>query len=100
MGATGPNCAPAVGRPYSREIPNRVTDRSRVRLEEAMLSNILVPFDGSELAERAFPYATALARAGGARLILLHARTAAGGGIRTVAELAPAADRLRDSGVT
>lgn len=65
-----------------------------------MLNNILVPFDGSELAERAFPYATALARAGGARLILLHARTAAGGAIRTVADLAPAADRLRDSGVT
>ena len=65
-----------------------------------MLSTILVPFDGSALAERAFPCATALARAGGARLILLHATTAAGAAVRTVADLAAATDTLRDCGVT
>jgi nucleotide-binding universal stress UspA family protein len=65
-----------------------------------MLSNILLPFDGSALAERAFPYATALARAGAARLILLHVRTAARAAIRTVADLETAAETLRDSGVT
>ena len=65
-----------------------------------MLSTILVPFDGSARAERAFPHAIALARAGGAQVILLHVRTAAGGVVRTVADLTVAADALRDSGVT
>src|ERR1041384_3300734 len=65
-----------------------------------MLSNILVPFDGSALAERAFSYATALARAGGARLTLLHVRTAAESAIWTVADLEAAADTLRDGGIT
>jgi nucleotide-binding universal stress UspA family protein len=69
-------------------------------LEEIMLNTILIPFDGSVLAERAFPYATALARAGGARLILLHVRSGSGGAIRTVADLETVADTLRDSGVT
>jgi nucleotide-binding universal stress UspA family protein len=40
---------------------------------------ILVPLDGSTLAERALPYATAVARAAGARLVL--ARTAAAGAV-------------------
>jgi nucleotide-binding universal stress UspA family protein len=64
-----------------------------------MLRNILVPFDDSALAERAFASATALARAGGARLILLYVRTAPDGVVRTVADLEGAADRLRDGGV-
>lgn len=38
-----------------------------------MLENILVPLDGSPLADRALPYAAALARASGGRLILLQA---------------------------
>jgi nucleotide-binding universal stress UspA family protein len=57
-----------------------------------MLSTIVVPFDNSALAERAFPYAAALAQVGGARLVLLYARTSAAGAIRTVAELAEALD--------
>jgi nucleotide-binding universal stress UspA family protein len=36
-----------------------------------MLTTILVPLDGSALAERALPYATTLAKAAGARLLLL-----------------------------
>jgi nucleotide-binding universal stress UspA family protein len=38
-----------------------------------MLPTILVPVDGSELAERALPYASAFARAAGARILLLRA---------------------------
>src|SRR5579884_3180560 len=38
-----------------------------------MLSTILVPLDGSPFAERALPYATTLARAAHARLLLLRA---------------------------
>jgi nucleotide-binding universal stress UspA family protein len=41
--------------------------------EMMMIANILVPLDGSPLAERALPYATSLARAAQARLRLLHA---------------------------
>ena len=38
-----------------------------------MLNTILVPLDGSDLAARALPYAVALARPSGARLILVRA---------------------------
>jgi nucleotide-binding universal stress UspA family protein len=38
-----------------------------------MLENILVPLDGSDLADRALPYATALARASGGTLMLVQA---------------------------
>src|SRR5215204_2301460 len=38
-----------------------------------MLSNILVPLDGSTLSERALPYAAELARRAGARLTLVRA---------------------------
>ena len=38
-----------------------------------MVGSILVPLDGSPLGERALPAATALARAAGARLVLVHA---------------------------
>jgi nucleotide-binding universal stress UspA family protein len=38
-----------------------------------MISTILVPLDGSELARHALPFATFLARATRARLVLLHA---------------------------
>ena len=43
-----------------------------------MLYQILVPLDGSQLAERALPYATALAGAMQARLVLLRATDAFG----------------------
>jgi nucleotide-binding universal stress UspA family protein len=43
-----------------------------------MITNILVPLDGSELAERALPYATALARASDGTLMLLQAVDAIG----------------------
>src|ERR1700682_5497122 len=38
-----------------------------------MLNKILVPLDGSELAERGLTYATALATSTGAQLVLLRA---------------------------
>jgi nucleotide-binding universal stress UspA family protein len=44
-----------------------------------MLKNILVPLDGSSVAEAAIPYAEALARRGGARLTLVRAAHASGG---------------------
>ena len=37
-----------------------------------MLTTILLPLDGSPLAERAVPYAETLARAAGAKVILLR----------------------------
>src|SRR5690349_7764320 len=37
-----------------------------------MFEHILVPLDGSSLAERAIPIAARLARAGGKKIILLH----------------------------
>jgi len=48
-----------------------------------MVNSILVPLDGSELAERALPYATALGRRAAGRLLLLRAvqmHTFPGGG--------------------
>jgi nucleotide-binding universal stress UspA family protein len=61
-----------------------------------MLETILVPLDGSALAERALPYATRLARAAGGRLVLVRATGArpAAGGTR-VAPAAEAEDYLR-----
>ena len=41
-----------------------------------MLRNILVPLDGSELAERALPYAASLGKGAQAKLTLLRATLA------------------------
>ena len=41
-----------------------------------MYSTVVVPLDGSALAERAVPYATQLVRHGGARLVLVRAALA------------------------
>jgi nucleotide-binding universal stress UspA family protein len=41
-----------------------------------MFRTIVVPLDRSDLAKRALPYATVLARAGGGRLVLMHATAA------------------------
>src|SRR5260370_32694569 len=51
--------------------------QSKVQLGErtSMLNKILVPLDGSGLAERALTYGTALATASGAQLVLLRAAT-------------------------
>src|SRR4051812_43434460 len=38
-----------------------------------MLKTVLVPLDGSALSERALPYATAIARRAGARVVLVRA---------------------------
>lgn len=43
-----------------------------------MVQTILVPLDGSALAERALTHATGLARADGARLVIFHVRSAYG----------------------
>ena len=49
-----------------------VAGRPAVREEAMMLETIVVPLDGSALAEQAVPYAAALARAGDGKLVLLH----------------------------
>jgi nucleotide-binding universal stress UspA family protein len=52
-----------------------------------MVSTILVPLDGSELARHALPFATFLARATQARLVLLHAYRSQGQDAKTDSEL-------------
>jgi nucleotide-binding universal stress UspA family protein len=52
-----------------------------------MIANILVPLDGSALAERALPYATALAKTANARLRLYHVTTDVGSPADIRAEL-------------
>lgn len=70
-----------------------------------MIGTILVPLDGSDLSRRALPYATALARATGARLVLMHAYTAkpepprVDGELDLVKEQADLASELRALGV-
>jgi nucleotide-binding universal stress UspA family protein len=77
-----------------------------------MLRTILVPQDGSVLAEQAIPYAVRLARSTGATIVLVRATAAsplpgADAGVteraaiaRAEAELGAIADRLRDDGLT
>ena len=65
-----------------------------------MLRTILVPVDGSALAWRAVPYATRLARAARARLILLHATSPGGPEQPSPFELTAMADGLRQSGIS
>jgi nucleotide-binding universal stress UspA family protein len=70
-----------------------------------MIANILVPLDGSALAERALPYATALARRANARLRLYHVTTDVGSPADIRAELDieartdQIASQLREQGV-
>ena len=61
-----------------------------------MLGTILVPLDGSPLAERALPYAATLARASGGRLILVRIGEAAS---NRDANLAALVARLEADGV-
>ena len=64
-----------------------------------MVTTMLVPLDGSDLAEQAVPYATRLAKAADARVILAHARNPL---IMTDApayELGAVAERARADGV-
>jgi nucleotide-binding universal stress UspA family protein len=77
-----------------------------------MYSTVVVPLDGSALAERALPYATQLVRHGGARLVLVRAALAhtVPGVDPTDAQLAATecaerelettAERLRDQGLS
>jgi nucleotide-binding universal stress UspA family protein len=58
------------------------------------LSTILVPLDGSVLADLALPYAARLARADGGRIVLLQAVPDAASSAHAEATLAAAADRL------
>jgi nucleotide-binding universal stress UspA family protein len=62
------------------------------------LSTILVPLDGSVLAEIALPYAARLARAAGGRLVLVQAVPDATGSAPADATLAAAAERLLADG--
>src|SRR5712692_5507916 len=67
--ATRRNLTNNVGTPFCRR-------RVQMGGRTPMLNKILVPLDGSGLAERALTYATALATASGAELVLLRAATA------------------------
>src|SRR5215207_4350081 len=73
--------------------------------EDAMVSTILIPLDGSELARHALPFATFLARATQARLVLLHAYRSQGQAPKPDSELdliqehADLASGLRERGV-
>ena len=67
---------------------------------------VLVPLDGSDLAERALPYAATLARASGSPLLLLHVLTPTpprGGELvhedAARAQLNAVAERLRTDGL-
>ena len=64
-----------------------------------MLTTVLVPLDGSALAEYALPYAARLARAAGGRLVLVRAAPDAPARQRAEAELAAVAERLFTEGV-
>ena len=71
-----------------------------------MFTTILVPLDGSSLAERAVPYAEKLARATGATLVLVRAETSGITGSRVIvirqalAYLEKLAADLRSRGLT
>lgn len=60
---------------------------------------VVVPLDGSPLAEHALPYAIALARSLGTRLILVHARQSAALPEPGAPDLDAVARRVRDDGV-
>lgn len=64
-----------------------------------MITTLLVPLDGSTLAERALPYATALARAVRGRILLLHVTSAHHLSEEPLAALHQAAARLRAEGL-
>ncbi|MCC7366951.1 MAG: universal stress protein [Chloroflexi bacterium] len=70
-----------------------------------MFSTILVPLDGSDLARHALPYATTLAKATHARLVLLHAYVARESGAQpdpeldVIMELSDLASDLRAQGI-
>jgi nucleotide-binding universal stress UspA family protein len=72
----------------------------------AMISTILVPLDGSPTSERALPYATALARAARASLVLMHAHSSTRvtreqmSEIAASEELREAAEKVRAGGLT
>jgi nucleotide-binding universal stress UspA family protein len=63
-----------------------------------MIQTILVPLDGSSLAERALPYGTRLASALGARLIVMHGRLPRETGSAPDFDVRAVARRLREGG--
>jgi nucleotide-binding universal stress UspA family protein len=64
-----------------------------------MFTTVLVPTDGSPLAERALPFAEELAQAADGRLVLLRAAADAASLPHAEAELAMTAERLRQAGI-
>ena len=70
-----------------------------------MSSKILVPLDGSDLAERALPFASSIARARDGRLVLLHVVSPLGWDLKPppehdlLGELNAVAARVRAEGV-
>lgn len=64
-----------------------------------MIKTILVPLDGSPLAERALPYATALARAAKARLVPMHARSELVIADEPPYDVVAVAEKLRAAGI-
>jgi nucleotide-binding universal stress UspA family protein len=63
------------------------------------LDTILVPLDGSALAEYALPYATRLTRAGGGRLVLVRAAADGPERLQAETELTAVAERLFAAGL-
>src|ERR671932_518780 len=66
---------------------------------EPMYETILVPLDGSRLAERALPYAVHLAKAGRGQVLLLRAVTEEAMAHRATSDLDSRARRLRLQGI-
>ena len=64
-----------------------------------MFTTVLVPLDGSPLADRALPYAAALAKAEGNQLLLVRALSSAESQHEAEADLTAVADRLSSSGL-
>jgi nucleotide-binding universal stress UspA family protein len=64
------------------------------------MTAILVPLDGSPLAEHALPVASVLARAGQARIVLAYARWAANATDPRAPDLEAIAEKLRADGLT
>lgn len=65
-----------------------------------MITTVLVPLDGSPLAERALPYASAVARSLEARVLVLHVTCSVARMLEHEVDLRGIVDRLSGCGLT